>query len=122
MSIGELTSQAPFSTLKYTGAPITATLSTTQTNQELIILEAEGSTIENVKVANLNSLTLTAGSADLHFSVLTRERDIESHVFIGDPVFVCDAGTTINLSGLNIVALKFANNSGAEYLLQGFSW
>lgn len=122
MSQGQLTSRGDYSSLKYNGSPFDSEFILTTENQQLVKLEKEDSTPENPKLHNCNSVSISAGSEDLYFSVLTDRNQIDTFDFTGSPVYVCKANDTITLSGLPICAIKFSNGIGSEYLVQAFTY
>lgn len=121
MSIGMLTSGNSWSSVKYTGSPIATRLLTTIENQELVQFLDNGG-----KPISCNSVTVEAGAVDLYFSVWVfnnkNKDNVDNVDFTNEAVFYCKAGTTINISGLSIGAIKFANNLGAEYFIQALSY
>lgn len=121
MSIGMLTSGQPYSTLKYTGAEITDRFSETTTNQELLkFQDKEGNDL------TLNTITIEADTVDLYFTIWVKPKKstktIETHDFIDDAVYICPAGESRNISGLGAGGIKFSNDSGARYFIQGMSY
>lgn len=116
MAIGELTSSYGYSSLKYTGGVIGSRFSTTTVNQQLVnFLTSEGNT------AFCNAVTIEAGASDLYFALMTSNMKTSAS-FTDAPVYFVPAGETMSVSGLSIKGIKFANNLGAQYYIQGIGY
>lgn len=117
MGIGILSSNSGVSSIKFTGSPIASRFVTTDANQKLITL-----TSKDGKVLQANSVTISAGTSDLYFSVRSTDENIASYVWTNDPVFFCAADESVTISGLSISHIKFSNNSGAQYFIQALTY
>ena len=118
--IGTLTSNKGWSSIKFTGSPIASRFINTSSDQELVkFLDKTGE-----KIIPCNSITIEADSADLYFSVwrFSKGEDPDNFDFTDEPVFYVPAGESVNISGLGIGAIKFANASGTGYFIQGLSY
>ena len=54
-----------WSSLKWTGSPISDKFSTTSANQEIVLFERE-----NNRILNCTTLTITADTTDLYFTII----------------------------------------------------
>lgn len=126
MAIGTLSSNSGWSSVKFNGTPVTDRFIATTENQEFVPLVSYS---DATKLASLNSITITADDSDLYFSVLRKDSpksrlvsEGESFDFTDEPVFFVEAEDSITLSGLGISGIKFSNNSGARYFIQGMAF
>jgi hypothetical protein len=124
MSIGVLTSSRGFSSLAYTGSPVTDRFTATTEGQELILFRpkdyVEG---ENDKIARCNSVLIEADGVDLYLTVVRGDiKDIENFDFTGEPVYYVPAGESRNISGLAIQGIKLSNALGARYFIEALSY
>ena len=117
MSIGSLLSSGNFSSLKHTGSVISSPFVTTTQNQQMITLtDKAGNTMR------ANSVTITAGTSDLYVSFSGLNVNIGTYSWTNDPVFYIPAETSMSFNGLSISHIKFSNASGAQYLIQAFTY
>ena len=85
---GEVFGTKAYSSVKYTGSPIASRFATTAGNQQLITLtDKEGKTVQT------NSLTITAGTADLYISVIGLNENVATYVWTNESVYFVEAGT-----------------------------
>lgn len=121
MSIGQLSSNGQFSTQKYDGATVPTTkFYTTVEDGEIIEMISDDN-----KIIRCNSITVTANSTDVFFCVWSNQgsKAIPSdYDFTDKSYYTCDAGTSINVSGLPIGAVKILNATGTEVRIEGVSY
>ena len=109
-----ISAQASWASKVYNGAPIADRFTATESNQQIVLfLDKEGN------MAHLNSMTIEADGTDLYFSIVTEGALKAGYDFTGDPVLCCKAGETFFIGGLKVNGIKFSNNTGARYYIQG---
>ena len=118
MSIGTLSSNQTWSSIKYDGTEPTTKFTATTTDQELILFESKE---DPTKLRVCNSVVLASNADPLYFSLLLDYMK-EDHDFTDDPVYVLDAEDTITLNAIAIKGIKFSNATGAEYYIAGFGY
>jgi len=115
--IGTLSSSNSFSSIKFTGSAIASPFVTTTSNQQIVTLTGKGGNI-----LRANAVTITAGTADLYVSLSKYNENLASYAWTNDPVFYIPAETSMSFNGLEVSHIRFSNNSGAQYLIQAFTF
>ena len=115
--IGTLSSSNSVSSIKFTGSAIASPFVTTTSNQQIVTLTGKGG-----NVLRANAVTISAGSADLYVSLSKFNENLASYVWTNDPVFYIPAETSMSFNGLEVSHIRFSNASGAQYLIQAFTF
>lgn len=117
--IGALTSSNVLSSLIYAGTkPSTPFVTTTQADERIIVPQTDRIGSAQPRT---NSWLITAGIDDLYIIPIPKNNSKDGTTpadLTGYPILYVEAGTSKDISGLDIVAFVVLGDAGQEYLVE----
>jgi len=116
-----------WSSLKWNNQAITDKFSSTTKDKEIILFERE-----NNKILTCSTITITADSTDLCFTIVKgnvymdglvlRNLDGTEYSFTDNPIFSVKKGETMSINGLNATGIRFTNGISTRYFIEGIGF